>query len=316
MKDLEKDIERLDLLYTLGKHSDAIDASTLILESLLEYEGELEGDPYRTVLLKRGASFDALERFNEAMEVYDFLIHADPDDVQVCRSRAHSLMMLERNEEALDAYDRVLELEPYPDADTFMKRGIILAGLGRHDEAVLSYDRCLELEQVQVNVWEKRGDSSALAGRFEEARASYTRALDIEPLMAGIWIKLAQTLSHDEEKEMVMDAYKKALEACDHLLRHEDDPDTWLLHAQALKGLGRNEDSIASVSKAAELYEMMGLKDAALECRRDDERLHEPAWHRIRKGVFMEVPKAIKDMDEHELRELAIGMMMALKKKR
>ncbi len=316
MKDLEKDIERLDLLYALGKHTDAIDASTLILESLLEYEGELEGDPYRTVLLKRGACFDALERFNEALEVYDFLIRADPVDVLAWRSRAHALMMLESGEEALDAYDRVLELEQYPDADTFMKRGMVLSGLGRHDEAVLSYDRCLELEPARVDVWEKRGDSSALAGRFEEARASYARALDIEPLMAGVWIKMAQTLSHDEDKHMVTDAYEKALEACDHLLRQEDDPDTWLLQAQALKGLGRNEDSIASVSKAAESYERMGLKDAALECRRDDEGLHEPAWHRARKGVFMEVPKPIKDMDEHELRELAIGMMMALKKKR
>lgn len=316
MKDLQECIRRLDLLFDMGEYAHALDASTSLLNALLDYEGELEGGPYRMVLLKRGMSLDALKRFSEALEVYDFLIRADPEDLDAWRYRAYLLSMLDRNEDALEAYDRVLELESVPDVDTHTQRGMVLDALGRQQEAVLSYDQSLSLEPDYENVWEKRGDSLALLGRFDESMTSYRRALDIDPLGAGTWIKLAQLLDRDGQDAESLDAYAKALEACGHLLREGDNAHTWKWRGQASEGLGLSDESKVSMSKAAELFEELGMQEAAEECRREDGKIHEPAWHKTGNGSFMEVPKPINEMSDEELRQFAIEFLTALKKKR
>ena len=76
------------------------------------------------------------------------------------------------------------------------------------------------------------------------------------------------------------------------------------------------EESESSMAKAAELFEAMGMGKEADECRRYHGRVHEPPWHKVRKGLFMEVPKPINEMSDEEMREFAIEFLQALKAKR
>ncbi len=97
-------------------------------------------------------------------------------------AQAIELHNLERYDEALSVYDRVLELAP-SDLITLHNRGLLLRRIGRYDEALADFSRVKSLreryEPDHPRTLNYRGIFYKLAGRYEDAVAEFNHTLII-----------------------------------------------------------------------------------------------------------------------------------------
>ncbi|MEL6612846.1 MAG: tetratricopeptide repeat protein, partial [Bacteroidota bacterium] len=86
-----------------------------------------------------------------------------------------------RLEEALEVIDRLLDAQPYS-SDAWLRRGVLLNHLERHTEALDAYDRALALNPADAETLINRGITLDTLDRLDEALGAYYAVLDLDPL--------------------------------------------------------------------------------------------------------------------------------------
>ena len=167
-------------------------------------------------LLQRARALHQAGRLNEAAELYQQILLADPmqfepfyslgviclqtgqleDAEKLIANALHInpdfagawcalglvLLMMRRPEDALTNFDRALSLQPdFPEA--LSSRGTALLELNRPADAIADLDRVIALLPNHAISWNNRGNALAQMKRFEEAIASYDRALALVPYL-------------------------------------------------------------------------------------------------------------------------------------
>ena len=89
---------------------------------------------------KVGDILSELERFAEAVKVYDHAIRLRPDIVGAYRSKVHALKKLKHYDQALAACNKGLQLSPQ-NLSLLSARAGMLKKLLRYEEANADYDR-------------------------------------------------------------------------------------------------------------------------------------------------------------------------------
>lgn len=141
LKDNPRDIEAMRLLAELGVKLNVLDDAEFLLESALEFSPDFRQAryDYANVLHKRqkysqayaqaaelrrempgNPAFEtlyanqclALGRFDEALAIYDKLLHDHPDNAGVHMSRGHALKTMGQQDEAVEAYRAAAKLHP------------------------------------------------------------------------------------------------------------------------------------------------------------------------------------------------------------
>jgi len=106
-------------------------------------------------LSSRGLELHALQRFDEALAVFDKVLAVDPNVVEAHYNRGNILGDLQRFDEALAAYDKALALKP-DFAFALNNRGWTLQQLKRYDDALASYDKALAINPDYVAAKDNR----------------------------------------------------------------------------------------------------------------------------------------------------------------
>jgi predicted TPR repeat methyltransferase len=167
-------------------------------------------------LLQRARAMHQAGRLNEAAELYQQILLADPrqfepfyslgviclqsgqlEDAQKLIGNALHinpkfaggwctlglvLLMMKRPEDALLHFDRALSLQPdFPEA--LSSRGTALLELNRPSDALADFERVIALLPDHAITWNNRGNALAQMNRFEEAVESYDRALKLVPYL-------------------------------------------------------------------------------------------------------------------------------------
>ena len=88
----------------------------------------------------------------EALEAFDILLAADPDDVRVTTAKAQMLGQLGEYAAAIECYDRLLRLRS-DSPRAWLGYGNILKTVGRRDDAVAAYRRALSLAPTLGEAW-------------------------------------------------------------------------------------------------------------------------------------------------------------------
>ncbi len=98
-----------------------------------------------TALYKQGNTLFDLQRYKDALAVYDKAVNIRPNYAQGWYGRGNTLSALKQYKEALIAYDKAIQIQPdYLEAWT--SRGFVLENLQRYKEAIASFDKALQLE--------------------------------------------------------------------------------------------------------------------------------------------------------------------------
>ena len=208
--------------------------------------------------LNRASTLSKLERHEEALESYDKAIQIQPEDANAWYNRGQTLIGLGRYGEALESFDRAIQLQPEHEG-SWCKRGLALHNLGRYEEALQSFDRAVtQLQKACIPIWHYRGETLHELGRREEELESYDRAIQIQPADAIAWCDRGDTLLYNLKQ------YAEALESYDNAIQIQpDDAMSWNNRGVALVNLGRNDEALESLKRAAELANAQNLENVS-----------------------------------------------------
>ncbi|SBT39068.1 tetratricopeptide repeat protein [Micromonospora auratinigra] len=264
----------------LGNLPGALDLVSAGLDRLDEELGADEHRLHRSVLLhNRAQVLAALGRLDEALADFTAVIADDPNHPEYHFDRANLLHRLGRDDEALAGYADAIRLGP-PFPEAHYNRADVLAGLGQLEAALDDLSYVLELEPDNVDALVNRaglyavlddaaalradldaglaldgdnphllcllGQSQAEQGRAAEAERSYRRALAADPRAVAAWSGLA-ALAFDAGDPSA------AVGHLDRALAVGDDAALRYNRATAYRALGRYDDAVADLARAAEL---------------------------------------------------------------
>jgi tetratricopeptide (TPR) repeat protein len=170
-----------------------------------------------------GFALSALERFDQALAVYDRAVAQQPDRAEHHYNRANTLSSLARAADAVDAYDAALALEP-AFAEAWANRGGAFRKLGRNEVALVSYDRALALEPRLVEALFNKASLLAAMERPLDALAAFDKALSVESKSAAGYLMRGQLLQQLGRTEQALADFTNAARldprnATAHLLR-------------------------------------------------------------------------------------------------
>jgi tetratricopeptide (TPR) repeat protein len=149
-----------------------IEAALIIWLELVSVNkiGEVE-DRLIVDLITSGKSTEAITA------IENLLAGENPEELYI---KGLLLYASEQWEQAKEVFDFVVKLKPNHDESLF-KIGTVLGYLGKYEEEIASYDRSLEFKPNKDEAWNNRGIALFNLGRYEEAIASYDRSLEFKP---------------------------------------------------------------------------------------------------------------------------------------
>ena len=199
-------------------------------EALEEIGPEDEEAPYVSDSLLSLKTLMEEDRIDDALEMSQRLLGAEPDNVQVLNERGVLLYHINDYRGALDCYSKALEIKP-DSLEIMINYAVILAGTGEIDEAMNILDHAVEKDPYYEEAWHNKAVVLTHAGRYREAIKCLDHSLRINEKSLETWLNKAIILEKLGDNGPACDSYRRALD-----LDPENDT--------ALKGLSECERSM------------------------------------------------------------------------
>jgi tetratricopeptide (TPR) repeat protein len=151
---------------------------------------------------------DDIESASEKPETVDQ--GTDHDSLIEILNRAHALKAAGDNELALEAYQKVTAADPQ-NIEAWYEAGNVMARLKRYNEALTHYDIVLNLDPEYIKAWYNLGNVFKDLERYDEALIAYNRALTIEPNYHEAWNNRAIALRRQEKFDEAILSYQQAI---------------------------------------------------------------------------------------------------------
>lgn len=240
--------------------------------------GELEDERRSSRLREEAQAFVEEGDYDAALECYDRLLRARPEETSVWFDRAELLVLLDRPEEALQCYTRILDFDR-GNRQASYERANLLFGLGRlsaavdalrealrlepsksrdvvqkaeqlrrdghPNEAVLLFHAILEIAPDDPRAILGLGDTFIDLGDSDAAEAQFTRALGKDPQNAPILFRKGELLERKGRWGAAIQYYNRAI-----ALRWNY-PDPWLVKGEILLNHDRPKEALECFEKVA-----------------------------------------------------------------
>lgn len=235
---LSKDISNKEIwfnkgntLHELGRYEEALNCYNQITAGDLNYSATLErkalifeksGD-YNSAFdcysllgkdqyfwYDKGAQFNDLSKYNEAILCYEKALELDPDYLDALYSIGLSLTNSNEYEKAIEYYDRALFLSP-SDVEILQMKGRALSDLNKYGEAIEYFDRALEIDSTNAAVLADKGYTLLMMGNYMEAIKYFSAALSIDSEDKYTWNNKGVAYYNLGKYDKAIECYKKAL---------------------------------------------------------------------------------------------------------
>jgi tetratricopeptide (TPR) repeat protein len=196
-------------------------------------------------LNKQGNTLFDLQRYKDALTVYEKAVNLRPDYAQGWNGQGKTLYELKQYKEALAAYDKAIQIQPdYLEA--WIGRGYVLGILQRYQEAIASFDRAIQLKDDNPEVWNAKGEALSNLKQYDEAIQSYEQGIELKPDDYEAWYKKGLALQN-------LKRYKDAIAAYDKVVELKPDYEQgWYNLGNALVNLQRYQDAFTAYDKAVQ----------------------------------------------------------------
>src|SRR5581483_4132609 len=116
----------------------------------------------------------------------------------------NTYLTLERYQEAIDLYNEALVLEPHS-ATVYNNRALAYTSLGAYENALVDYQQTIALQPDFAEAYTSRGTVYAYLHRYEEALADYNKAYELFPhnihiAWMAMWANLGEQHTLEREK--------------------------------------------------------------------------------------------------------------------
>ena len=159
-------------------------------ESIVQFEKALEitrhaAEPYLRACYNIGATFQALNRHEEAIAHFARVVAIKPDYAEAHNNLGVALMKSERPPEAPTYYDRLAEIRPHSaEADNF---GVSRHTLNREVEAIAQFTKALVIRPDYADAHANLGLALESLGRLDDASRAFEKAIEHAPTVAKFY---------------------------------------------------------------------------------------------------------------------------------
>lgn len=167
---------RAAVLLDLGRFAEALAGCDLILEQHSKRAADVH--------VHRADALAGLDRYAEALELYDQVGASRPGDIEAHLGRARVLMLMRRFADALCACDEAINRAP-GNCDAYCIRGGALRECARLDEAIASFQSAMSLRPGDGTIEFDAGCLYLLAGRFEQGWDLYAKRPKLGEILAA-----------------------------------------------------------------------------------------------------------------------------------
>lgn len=165
----------------MGVFGDALAAiDTAIEDGWLDREDA--EDMRLDILLTRGIALLEMERYDEAIEQLNDVLHQAGEDFDVLASVAHGYFMVDRYSDALAMLERALAvrgLTPQQKSEAYYMRFACYNRLEMDEEAATALETALEFDPDNADYWEYLASTYSRLGRRREAINAMNKAEEL-----------------------------------------------------------------------------------------------------------------------------------------
>lgn len=203
--------------------------------------------------------FDAGD-YDRAIEMCDTVLQAIEEHAPALHLRGLSHDRLGEFDQALRDYRAAIELDPRF-FDAINDRGIMLTKMGRLEEGLADFRRLVSLDPVSVSARVNYAFALHKAGRTDEA-AGCLEVIGEDQRDETVQYLIASIAMAQQNWDSADEAFSAAIEI------NSVDVKTWLNRAIARWRLGRHQEAISDLERAAVLDEDWMLQSTIEELRR------------------------------------------------
>jgi tetratricopeptide (TPR) repeat protein len=216
-------------------------------EALAVYERAIELDPnYIEAYNNKGITLRALNRPKEALTTFERAIHLNPNFAPLYNGTGNVLLAIGHNEEALAAYERAIHLNP-DFVDAHNNSGNALSALNRPAEALAAYERAIHLNPNFAPAYNGKGSVLRTLNRPEEALAAFEKAIQLNPNFVDAYINMGNAFGSWNQYEKAITAYERAIDL------NPNNPIAYSNKGNLLTHIGRVEEAVQAYDKAKQL---------------------------------------------------------------
>ncbi len=197
-------------------------------------------------LMRKGFSFIAMQKWQEALKCYGEVIEIDPLNKRAWYNKGYTYKRLEKWHEAVECYDKALELDPFSNV-IWNDKGTVLLKLGKVEEALFCYDKAVENDPLNIDGYVKKGDILRRLIRHAEATQCYKKASAIIPRDGLEWQAKGDAFERLELFYEAIECYNRALEI------DSKNKFAWIGKATAFERLKKLQEALNCYDRALEL---------------------------------------------------------------
>ena len=172
----------------------------------LNFNSSMEDELYYQIAL----CYFETAQFQEAEYYLSKSLSCDPQFADAIYLYAETLAHLDKKEQAVSHYKYLLKLIP-DDVQLCINIAASISQLGHQDEAIEIYHRALMLDEDNYYLFSNLGVEYAELGDFADALYCHQRALELNNFCADLWYNLACTYAQIKDEELALDALEKAI---------------------------------------------------------------------------------------------------------
>ena len=223
--------------------------------------------------------YGRLGRMRDAESSFQKAISLDPENIASVDAYANFLFEQSRFDEAARQWQQVIRLAPDHFA-ALVNLGSALSETGKIAEAITVYQKAIEIKPSYM-AYSNLGTAYSRGKRFADAATAYRKALEIDDSDWLVWGNLAYVYSWmDSEDKQSTELFAHAITMAE-AARQQDPRDAWapsdlglyyaktgqteLAQQRASTAVALSPDSAEICAAAAEVYELIGQRDKAVE---------------------------------------------------
>ena len=237
--------------------------------SITNYNAYLKINNEEDIWLELGALYEQNNQPRKALQIYDKVIKANPDNVKGYWHKASFFSASKQYNEVEKVHDDLLKQKP-DFVPAWYTKGRCYAEMGRRDAAMECYCKAAALDPCYSDAYYAMAMTMMSAGRVKLQMEFIQRALALDPFNQGYYLCLVNGLAAQEQWQQVERSLR-------HCLQIEDDfAPAWLLLAdlqaredchQAAATLERAKDRLPNDERIAVHLAVMYFKSGnAAKC--------------------------------------------------
>jgi tetratricopeptide (TPR) repeat protein len=212
-------------------------------QALQRFQQALEISPSLSTRTNIGVALRHLNRLEEAISCFKQIIAIAPDDAIACFHLGTTLHLSGKPDEALTWLRRACDLCP-SHAESALELGKLLQVLKRKDEAIREYQRAASLKPDCLEALLSLGGLLQEVKQFEAASEAFQKVVDLDPKHCNAWLDLGGALLGVRRHAESLVAFRRALAI------QPGSAVGYCNMAIALANLGRIEEAIDACRKA------------------------------------------------------------------